>query len=213
MIRIFVKYLTLFLISVFYRHKIYGKSHFPKGGGIIASNHCSFLDPPLIGASCPGKVHFLARETLFRFYPFAWLIRQLQTHPIRKGEGNAGTFKMVIDLVSNGDKVVIFPEGHRSTTGEFQQGQLGVGMLVYRTRCLVIPIYIHGTYDLWNNKNRFPKFWGKTALVFGTALDFREGFDTGMEKREIQAAIVVAIMDKIGELRTWYLAGAKGSPP
>lgn len=212
MIRIFVKYFTLLLISIFYRHKIYGKEHFPKGGGIIVSNHSSFLDPPLIGASCPGKVHFLARETLFRFPPFAWLIRQLQTHPVRRGKGNAAAFKMTMDLVSNGEKVVIFPEGHRSIDGNFQKGELGVGMLVHRMKCRVIPIYIHGTFELWNNKTRFPKLWGKTACVFGTALDFRNNQE-GIEKKEIQAEIVAQIMDKIKELREWYCAGAKGSPP
>lgn len=212
MIRLTAIFLVWVYASIFYRHRVFGKKHFPKGGGIIASNHCSFLDPPLIGISCPEKIHFLARESLFHSPFFAWLIRKLNTHPVRRGKGNIHTIKTAMVLVRRGQKVVIFPEGGRSSDGELQRGQLGVGMLVQRTSCLVVPVYIHGTFNIWNSKRRFPKFLGKTACVFGSPLDFST-LQEGGDKKEVQAYIVEEIMKKIGELKSWYLAGAKGSPP
>lgn len=211
MIRLIAVFFVNLYARIFYRHRVYGKEHFPKGGGIVCSNHCSFLDPPLIGISCPGKTHFLGRDSLFRSPLFAWLIRRLNTHPVRRGKGNIYAFKKAMELVEGGNKVVIFPEGHRSADGQLHKGQLGVGMLVQRTKCQVIPIYIHGTYEIWNTKRHSPKFFGKTACVFGTPLTFVDL--EGLEKKERQGAIVARIMAKISELRKWYLTGAHGSPP
>lgn len=212
MIRLTAIALVWIYASLFYRHRVYGKKHFPKGGGIIASNHSSFLDPPLIGISAPEKIHFLGRETLFHSRFFAWLIRKLNTHPVRRGKGNINAFKTAMELVTSGEKVVIFPEGGRSKDGTLQHGQLGVGMLVQRTGCQVVPAYIDGTYAIWSVKRRFPKLWGKTACVFGTPLHF-PSLEEGGDKKEVQAYIVEEIMKKIADLRDWYHAGAKGSPP
>lgn len=212
MIRLTAIFLVWVYASLFYRHRVYGKKHFPKGGGIIASNHSSFLDPPLIGISCPEKIHFLGRETLFHSPFFAWLIRKLNTHPVRRGKGNINAFKTAMEIVLGGEKVVIFPEGGRSKDGTLHPGQLGVGMLVQRTRCQVIPVYTYGTYNIWSAKRGFPKLFGKTACVFGTPLNFAN-LEEGGDKKEVQAYIVEEIMKKIAQLQDWYLAGAKGSPP
>lgn len=211
MIRLICIYAVKIYVTLFYRHKVYGKHLIPQGGGIIAANHCSFLDPPLVGVSCPYEVHFLARETLFRLPLFAWLIRQLNTHPVRRGKGNIDTFKMALEFLQRGKKVVIFPEGKRSTDGTLHEGQLGVGMLVQRTRCRIIPVYIYGTFNTWGVHRKFPKLLGKTACVFGTPIEYQENLSG--DRKEAQSAIVHQIMEKIAELREWYLAGAKGSPP
>jgi 1-acyl-sn-glycerol-3-phosphate acyltransferase len=211
MIRILCKTIVWVLVSIFYRHRVYGKEHIPKGGGIIASNHSSFLDPPLIGISCPGKIYFLARDTLFRFPAFAWLLRQLAVHPLRRGKGNINAFKKAMELVQSGKKVVLFPEGSRSPNGQLQEGQAGIGMLVQRTCCQVIPVYVYGTFEAWNSRRKFPKFIGKTACIFGSPIPYAECVQE--EKKGAQAMIVAKIMDKIAELKEWYLSGAQGSPP
>lgn len=194
-----------------YRHKVYGKEHVPPGGALIASNHASFLDPPLVGVSCPEKIFFLARESLFSFKPFGWLLFQLNTQPVKQGKGNLNTFKTTMELLKKGGKVVIFPEGKRSADGELHKGQLGVGMLVQRTHCKIVPVYTHGTFEVWNNKRKFPALFGKTACVFGTPIEYLPSDKE--DKKEQQAEIVDQIMTKIAELKSWYLAGAKGTPP
>ena len=62
-----------------------------EGGVLVVSNHQSHLDPPLIGIGCPRRMNYLARDTLFRFAPFAWLIRSVDAIPIdREGIGLGG---------------------------------------------------------------------------------------------------------------------------
>ena len=60
-----------------------GRANFPaSGGGLICSNHQSFLDPVLVGLCCEREVNYLARDTLFKFKPFAKLIDQYNAIPI-----------------------------------------------------------------------------------------------------------------------------------
>ena len=73
--------------KVFYRHKVYGLNHFPEGSALIAPNHVSFLDPPCVAISCPGEIHFLARQTLFRSF-FGKFIRALNSHPVQQNATN-----------------------------------------------------------------------------------------------------------------------------
>jgi 1-acyl-sn-glycerol-3-phosphate acyltransferase len=213
MVRNIVFVLVWVFFKLFYRNKVYGRENLPKGGGIIASNHVSFYDPPLIGISCVEKVHFLARESLFQSRIFGWLLKQLGTHPVARGKTNTQTFKKAYELITSGQKVVIFPEGKRNVEGKIGKGLPGIGMLVLRSKAIVVPTYVHGTFEVWNNKRKFPKLWGKALVcVFGKPLDFSFLQDLS-DKKEAQKEIVDTIMETIQALRDWYLAGAKGTPP
>ncbi len=210
-----IRWTTVFLLSVwvklFYRHKTYGKEHLPPDGGIIAPNHCSYLDPPLLAVSFPGVIHFLGRDSLFRSRFWAWYLNHLSTHPIVRGRENVGAFRLACSLIQSGKKLVIFPEGTRSRDGELKKGESGVGFLMMRTGCLVIPVYIHGSFSILNASRRFPKLRGRTACVIGSPIDFKDV--EGATKKEKQRKIADEIMRAIANLRDWYLNGAQGSPP
>lgn len=198
------------LFGLCYRARAYGKKHIPKGGALIASNHASFLDPPLIGYKIyPRRLCYLARDSLFKPI-FGWFLRRIWCYPIKRGKGNAALFKLIPDLTSKGKLVVVFPEGTRTPDGEIQPGQAGIALLVQRTTAPVVPCYVHGTYDAWGKGKRM-KLWGKVAVVFGSPLDF--SYLEGRDKKEAQQEIVRMIMEKIVGLKQWYLDGATGSPP
>lgn len=211
MIRRFAIVVVTFLVKFFYHHKVYGVEHLSEAGGLLVSNHSSYLDPPLLGISCPYEIHFLARDTLFRTRFSNWLLRHLNTHPIARGKGNLGPFKQAFSLLKSGKKLLIFPEGTRSVDGELKKGEPGVGLIVKKTGCLVIPAYVHGTYEIWEKGRRLPRLHGRTVCVFGSSLDFAPIEEPS--KKETQTKIADEIMKAIGHLKDWYLAGAKGSPP
>lgn len=198
------KYFFLLVAKIFCCHKVYGNKIFPKGGGLIASNHSSFFDPPFIGASTPEDVQFLARASLFNNRFFGWLISQTHAHPVKSGKENVSAIKKVIELINDEKKVLIFPEGTRTPDGNLQKGQLGIGMIVMRTKCFVIPTYIHGTYEVWNRKMKLPKLFKKTACVFGPPMYFE--FDENEDKRVQQQKIADDIMNEISRLQKWYVS-------
>lgn len=197
--------------KVFYGHKIYGLGHVPQGKALIAPNHTSFLDPPIIAASMPEEIAFLARKTLFKSASFGWMIRKLNAYPVTGTTQDLGSIKLICQLLSEGKKVVIFPEGLRSVDGTLGPIKSGIGMLAMRAEAPIIPVYLSGCFKIWNRSQRFPKLSGRTACVFGTPIDPRTFYHLG--KKEAQEAIAVAVKGSIENLKIWYKNGAHGSPP
>jgi 1-acyl-sn-glycerol-3-phosphate acyltransferase len=196
---------------LFFRLKIYGKKNYVDGSALVAANHASFFDPPLIGASLfPKKIYFLARDSLFDTKLMHWALSNCLTIPVKRGQENASVFRQILKLVKEGKKVALFPEGTRSEDGELHSPKEGIGMMVLRSKAKVIPIYLHGTYEAWSCHKKRPKLHGQVAVVIGRPMDFGglEG-----EKKAIHQEISTAIMDKITLLKKWYMEGAKGEVP
>lgn len=200
-----VLFLVFWFFKIVYRHKIYGRSRFPSGAAVLAANHVSFYDPPLLSVSSPYEVHFLARKTLFDIPIFAGLIRKLNAHPVSGKTQDVGVFKTIIRLMREGKKVIIFPEGKRSASGELQPIKPGISLLLSRTDAAVIPAYLHGTFAIWPRQKKLPKLFGKTACVFGTPLYFSKETSPEVISKQIEEAV--------SALKAWYLAGAKGPIP
>ncbi len=197
--------------KIFYRLKVYGHEHYYPRGAILASNHTSFLDPPIISACWPEEVHFLARRTLFKNPLFGALIRNLNTHPVSGEAGDIGVMKTVLSLLEQGKKVVLFPEGTRSPNGEIQPFKAGISMLVARSKSALIPVYIDGAYQAWNRYQKFPRLFGKVTCIFGTPITW-ESF-SHLEKKEAQKQISEKLQADILGLKKWLEDGAHGVPP
>ncbi|HEV8051557.1 MAG TPA: lysophospholipid acyltransferase family protein, partial [Parachlamydiaceae bacterium] len=185
--------------------------HFFEGRGIIAPNHTSFFDPPMIAASWPEDASFLARKSLFSMPIVGSLIKRLNSYPVNGTTQDLGSIKLVCKLLAKNKKVVIFPEGIRSKDGELSPIKSGLGMLAIRCQSPIIPVYITGCYDIWNRHRRTPKLTGKTACVFGSAIDWNDF--SHLEKKDAQDQIGVKVKEAIDKLRIWYENGAQGSPP
>jgi 1-acyl-sn-glycerol-3-phosphate acyltransferase len=185
-----------------YRHKTYGIEKLPPGGAVIAPNHVSFLDPPAIAVSSPDQIHFLARESLFHVPLFKQLISSLNAFPVKRNLLDIGTLKKLCQLIRDGHKVLIFPEGARSKDGELQPIKHGVSLIVRHSDSCVIPAYIHGTFAVWNSERRFPKFWGKTACVFGDPIFWQEF--AHLDKKSAESAMTLRLEGAILQLKNWY---------
>lgn len=207
----FILFVSWCFFRFFYRNQIYGLEHYVKSPAIIAANHLSFLDPPLVASSWPQEIHFLAREGLFRNPVFGGLIRSLNSHPVRGDASDVSVFKTILHLLKEGKQILLFPEGSRSENGDLDTIKQGIGMLLMRSQTLIIPVYIHGTYEIWSRHRKFPKLWGKTACVIGTPISW-ESF-AHLERREAQEAISKHFAASMHALKNWYDAGARGTPP
>ncbi len=197
--------------KLFYRHQVYGIENFAPGGAIIAANHASFYDPPIGAISSPEEVHFLARDSLFRFPLFGNLIRALNAHPVRGDTGDVAVFKLICQLLKEGKKVLLFPEGTRESSDQLEEIKPGMSLLISRTGAFIQPLYIHGTFKIWSRFQKFPRFSGRTASVFGSPIRY-DAF-AHLAKKEAQEAFSQQIASSLTALRQWYEAGAQGTPP
>lgn len=203
--------LARFFFKICFRLKIYGVEHFRRGAAIIVSNHTSFYDPPVLSISCPEEVHFLARASLFDVPLLGRLIRVLNSHPIEKGASDVQTFRLMIQLLEEGKKLIVFPEGVRSTDGEMKPLERGFAFLVQKSKCRIVPAYIQGAFEAWPRKKRLPKIFGKMSVVFGSPIEWEE-FE-GLDKKSAQEAIIRRTEQAILQLKDWLESGAIGIPP
>jgi 1-acyl-sn-glycerol-3-phosphate acyltransferase len=205
-----ILFLTFCFFKIFYRHRVYGKEHYFSGGAIIAANHTSFLDPPIVAISCPEEIHFLARRSLFKPL-FGRLIRALNTHPVEKGESNIAVMKQICAMLVDKKKVLLFPEGTRSRDGVLGEIKPGFGLLLAKAKSAILPVYVHGTFAIWSCARKFPRLWGRTACVFGSPILWEDYSD--MDQKEALALITQRLIHSFNELKKWYEEGAEGIPP
>jgi 1-acyl-sn-glycerol-3-phosphate acyltransferase len=197
--------------ALFYRHKVYGVEHFCHGGAIIACNHVSYLDPPAVAISSPQEIHFLAKEGLFKVPLFGRLISALNAHPVSGSAGDIAVMRLIVQLLSEGKKVLLFPEGTRGEKDELKELKPGIALLVARSNTAVIPAYVDGTFAIWNREQRFPKLWGRTRVVFGSPIRWEEF--AHLDKKEAHEQFSRRLTLALNALREWYKAGARGTPP
>ena len=199
------------LFRVLYRHRVFfigekaPPNTLPKtlsGGAILAANHASFLDPPLVAASWPMPMHFLASERLFHKPLLGPVIRGLNAHPL--GTANeVASLKRTARLLQQGYPVLVFPEGTRTQTGAVIPFKRGIGLLSARTGCPIVPTYIHGSFDAWPRDRGFPRLTGRTACVFGEPMYPSEGEEEGSDP---YTALADRAHQAVLELQQWYAA-------
>ncbi|MBP9841487.1 MAG: 1-acyl-sn-glycerol-3-phosphate acyltransferase [Simkaniaceae bacterium] len=156
------------LLHLFYKIQIVGRENLPEGGALLAANHVSYLDPPLVAIASPGEVHFLARDTLFHGV-FGRLISALNAHPV-SDDHNLNAVKLLVRLLNQGNKVVIFPEGARSLDGTVQEIKPGIGLIMNSSKKPIVPVYIEGAFSIWPRGKKWPRPGGKLTIYFGEPL-------------------------------------------
>lgn len=130
-----------------------------EGPVILASNHQSYFDPPLVGICSKRDVYYLARKTLLNVPLLGKLLPHINVIPVDRDGNDMSALKTIIRLVRSGNGVVLFPEGTRSPDGHLQQGKQGIGLIIAKSRAPVQPMRIFGAHEA------FPKGSGKITAV------------------------------------------------
>jgi 1-acyl-sn-glycerol-3-phosphate acyltransferase len=144
-----------------------------RGGMIVASNHQSFLDPVVMGVAAPVPLEFLARSTLFDVPLFGPLISALGSHPVKRGQADARALRTMIQVLRNNGKLLMFPEGTRSHTGEMGELRPGAAAIACRCGVPVLPAYVDGTYEAWSRHRALPRA-ARVTVAFGRPIDTAE---------------------------------------
>ena len=186
------------LFLIYFRWRVVGANRIPSTGPVIlASNHASFLDPPLIGGATPREASFLARESLFRFPILGTFIRSINALPVDRGGKSPKGLKAILDRLAKGKPVVLFPEGTRTSDGALLPARSGVGLAVIKSGAPVVPIRIFGSFESYSRKMWFPRP-SRIAVVYGEPIDFsREIEEAKTGKKERVKAIYAEVADRI----------------
>lgn len=130
--------------------RIEGRERIPRSGpAIIIANHCSLMDPPLLGWATGHQVgrvvHFMAKVEIRRWPLIGWLARNAGVFFVRRGEGDRGAQRTALEHLAAGRLIGVFPEGTRNPDGALIEGKPGVALLAMRAGVPIIPVGITGT--------------------------------------------------------------------
>lgn len=162
------RYLTNLILRVLWGFKVEGSENLPQqGGAIIASNHRSYVDPPAVSVAVQRELYFLAKRELFRNKVFGWLISGLNAVPISRDKIDRKGLKEAIEILNQGNLLLVFPEGTRSRKDDFLEPKLGVGKLALEAEVPIVPALVSNTRHLLRN------FFAsrKVTVSFGETLD------------------------------------------
>ena len=189
-----VRELVSFAYHIVFSITVVGKENIPqeKSGFIIASNHVSNNDPPVVGITFHGKYTFMAKEELFQKNRiFTWLITKLGAFPVKRGAKDNTAIEKALDSLKNGRIFIIFPEGTRSKDGELGKAKSGVTLIAAQAKVPVVPVFV---------KYGPKKFRRKICISIGKAIP-AENFDVDISDRKMLKEISSHIMDRIAELK------------
>jgi len=160
------------LYSTYFRWRVFNRERVPLTGRVIlASNHASFLDPPLVGSPINRQCSFLARDTLFNNPIARWVLHRWQAIPVDRDGSSAAGLKRILEALKADRAVVLFPEGTRTRDGELQRARSGVGLIVVKSGAPVVPVRIWGSYEAFGRHVKFPKP-KQITVKYGQPLDF-----------------------------------------
>ena len=154
------RFILLFFVRLRYGLTVISTNNVPKtGGAIIAANHISYFDPPILGVCIARKVNFLAKKELFG-NPFSyWLMHSLYTFPVDRSRSDMKALKEAIRLLKAGEVVGIFIQGTRNKgDGEAMDG---AAFLAQRAGVPILPAAI------WREGRKFSVECGKAIFPEG----------------------------------------------
>ena len=210
-----IAYVLVWLFAkIFFRLKVIGVENIPRRGGVIvAANHNSYLDIPLLGCSLRRRADNIAKAELFEVGAVSWLFRTLGGIPVRRGTIDREALNEAVARLRSGHLLALYPEGRRSRDTQLLTAKPGIGLLVARTGVPVIPAYIEGTHRACPPGSRWIRP-ARVKITFGKPVDLRrflsevpaggrepkaEGKAEG--RKQVYQDIAEEIMRQIGALR------------
>lgn len=129
--------------------RVEGRENLPrKGAVIIAPNHVSFSDPPIVEAAIRRGSWFMASDELFAMKLLGPLARMMRGYPVKQDSPDRSALRKTEDLLKRGQSVVVFPEGHVSKNGKLQPIQPGIILVALRTGAPILPVGLLNTDKL-----------------------------------------------------------------
>jgi 1-acyl-sn-glycerol-3-phosphate acyltransferase len=151
------------LARTLWRARVFGAENVPPTGPlIIACNHISYLDPPVLGCLCPRRISYMAKKELFRIPVLGVVIRGLGAYVVDREGSATGAVKRSLQVLQSGEAIGIFPEGTRNPRG-IVAAQTGVALLASLAQAPVAPACIRGT-------DRATRL-GRIDVAFGAPLE------------------------------------------
>lgn len=179
-----------FIFIVIFRFHVEGRENVPQTGAIIvAPNHKSDWDPPLIGVAFNTRIiHYMAKEELFKNPFLGWLIRQFGTFPVKRGTVDRTAIRQALRELKAGNPLGIFPEGTRIRREGLGRFHSGMASLALMTGTPVVPVAVIGSRWMPHKK-------GPLAVLIGKPVEVKKQRPTDEKVAELNDVVKGKIQD------------------
>ena len=160
----------LFVFPIYkflFKGHLIGRENIPrKGSFILASNHGSLLDPPLLGHALDRHISFMAKAELFKIPLLGFVIKACGAYPVKRGIADKNTIKTACKKLSNDSCIGIFIDGTRQKNGRVNKPKQGAALLAFKNQKLLLPVAIVNSHRLIKLKFCIP-FFSKIVIKVG----------------------------------------------
>jgi 1-acyl-sn-glycerol-3-phosphate acyltransferase len=178
------------------RLRSYGRERVPREGGfVLASNHVSWIDIPLVAYANPRNTFYIAKAEAHRIPGLGQFIRAFGSFAVRRGESDREAVRRMREIVREGGCLGVFVEGTRQKSGEVGEIQPGAAMVALKEQVPIVCAAVYGTKE-WRLGN-----FARCSVAFGTPWDA-----DGMTRDEVSERIG----DELRTLRAWLAALHEG---
>lgn len=179
----FVQKIPVYVFSLFYPIKVYGKENIPKGGAVFSCNHFRAIDCGFIALISSKKTKYLAKKEIFKNKFVSKVVKSYGGIPIDRENPNVKSLLEAIKALKSGNKLLIFPEGTRNISGTNQLQEIKGGTVIFsvKARCPIVPI-------MMLNK---AKVFRTTKIMIGKPFEFSEYYDKKIDDEDIAAMELV----------------------
>ena len=182
------------LFYTVFRTRVYGRENIPKDGAVIlAANHASNIDPPLMASLIERPVSYMAKIELFENPIFGAAIRRCHAFPVKRGASDRGAIKAAVTVLKEGHMLGLFPEGTRSKTGELQKAEAGIALIASMTGAPIVPVAILNSHRIFANGGLLPQL----RIMYGAPISFQGD----RKSKEALDAFSAEIMAHIAQMR------------
>ena len=179
------KIILLPFVCLFFLPRVSGIKNIPgKGSVIIYSKHTSILDPIILGCLLPRRIHFMAKQELFRFFPVRVILKALGAFPVKRGSADIAAVRIALRTLKEGKVFGIFPEGTRNKNSELREFNHGTAAIAHRSHAATIPVAISGGYRAFR----------PIRVIIGKPLDF-----TSYYGEKNSSELLKSMSDKLAE--------------
>ena len=187
------------ILSIFCRVELKGKENIPSRGPVIlAPNHISYFDPPIIGITIPRKVHFMTMHDLFEGKFSAWLMKKVGAFPVKRNGPDRRSIEHAMAILKREGLLCIFPEGGINEDEKRMEAKEGLGLIAFECLVPVVPAVIAGTRQLYKLRSLFPPR-PRVKILIGEMIDPRNV--VGATKKEMRRNLLKLLMDRVYDLK------------
>jgi len=177
----------------------------PRDGPVIlAANHASNLDVPVIGSwlipRLGRRIHWLGKKELFDWPVIGWIAANGGVHPVDRGAADVEAFRLAQRILDEGHVLFVFPEGTRSPDGALQAARDGIALLALRTGAPIVPIGISGSDRVWPKGQRLPHPGGRVTVRIGRPFRPSDELPPGTARSDAKRLTTGLIMGRIADL-------------